>query len=472
MSVRDTIAALTALSLTGCSLAPPVEVPLPPVPTSWPVGDAYLAQSESTLPVVSHTEVFTDPRLQQLIEIALLENSDLRIAAANLAAARAQVRVTRSAQFPQVGIDGSVDASRGGSGTPITSTTGSRTRDSYSIQGGVSSYELDIFGKYTNATAGEREQALATEAFARTVRLGLVADIAAAWAIYAADSDLLAIAQETATNARESVRLTDLRLKGGVAPRTDLAQAQQVLASAEISIGEQTTALAQDRNLLRLLVGSEIDSVLLPSSIAQIAPSYSSLPAGLDSSVLLRRPDVIAAEYQLHAAGAEVAVARAQMFPSFTLTGLLGLASTTLADLFTGGTVRFTAGAGANYAIFDAGGRRARVAVSEAQRDAALSSYERTIQTAFREVADALAEQGTLVDRERAAQDNVAAAGTNVRLTDARYRNGIDSFLDSLIAQRSLFTARQQLVGIELAVLLNRTTVYRALGGDQVTSGM
>lgn len=470
MIARASIASLGALSLAACSVAPTVRIPAPPVPASWPKGDAYLIQSEAALPVVSYSQIFTDPRLRQLIETALVENRDLRVAAADLAAARAQVRAVRSAQFPQIGIDGSVDVSRSGSGTSSNGNTGDSTRTVYSVRGGVASYELDLFGRYANATAAERDRALATEAFARTVRLGLVADIAAAWATYAADSDLLLIANQTAANARESVRLTDLRLKGGVAPRTDLAQAQQVLASAELAIAEQTSAQAQGRNLLRLLVGADFDDALLPASIAEIAPSYQALPAGLDSQVLLRRPDVIEAEYQLRAAGADVAVARANLFPALSLTGLAGLASTALADLLTGGAFNFTAGAGLGYSIFDGGGRRAQVAVSEARREAALAAYERTIQTAFREVSDTLAEQGTLTMRARAAQDNTAAATTTARLTEARYRNGIDSFLESLIAQRSLFAARQQRVQIELATLLNRTDLYRVLGGDQAAS--
>jgi multidrug efflux system outer membrane protein len=463
MRLRQPIAALSLLALAACSLAPATELPPPPAPSSWPVGDAYLAQSEAALPIVSYREVFTDPRLQQIVETALANNRDLRIAAANLAAARAQVRVVRSGQFPQVGVTGGVTASRSSNGGG-----GSDTSVLFSTQGGVSSYEVDLFGKLANATAAQRDQALATEAAARTVRLGLVADIASTWATYAADRDLLAIAQATAANARESVRLTDARLKGGIAPRTDLAQAQQVLASAEQSIAEQTTALAQDRNLLRLLVGADVDAALLPEGLDEIAPTYARLPAGLSSEVLLRRPDVIEAEYQLRAANADIGVARAQLFPSLSLTGLLGLASTALADLFTGGAFHFTAGADVGYSIFDAGGRRANVAVTEAQRDAALAAYEKAIQTAFRETADALADQGTLGDRQRAAQDNAAAAATSARLTDARYRNGIDSFLDSLIAQRSLFAARQQLVGVELAAMLNRVALYRVLGGDQL----
>lgn len=457
------LACCAGLALGGCSLAPATTLPPSPVPASWPVGDAYLARSEAGLPVVSHTEVFRDARLRWLIATALDENRDLRIAYADLAAARARVRVVRSGQFPAVGVSGGITVSRNGSNTGESDT---RTR--YSVQGGVSGFELDLFGKLANATAAQRERAFATEAVARTVRLGLVADIAAAWATYAADRDLLAIAQATADNARQSVRLTELRLVGGIAPRTDLARAQQVLASAEETIAEQTSLLAQDVNLLRLLVGREIDPALLPAGLAEIAPSYVALPAGLDSRVLLRRPDVIEAEYRLRAANADIGVARAQLFPSLSLTGLLGLASSALADLFTGGAFNVTAGADAAYTIFDAGGRRANVAVTEAQRDAALAAYERAIQTAFREASDALADQGTLGERARAATVNRDAAATEARLTEARYRNGVDSFLDSLVAQRSLFAARQQQVATELATLLNRTTLYRVLGGDQL----
>ena len=472
---RNALLTVGMLALSACSLAPATDLPPPPVPRSWPAGDAYLAQAEATLPILSYRDVFTDPRLRQLVETALVNNRDLDIAAANLAAARAQVRVNRSAQLPQIGVTGGADVSSGGSGSfqngagPVAGTGSSDTRTIYTIRGGVTSFELDLFGRLANATQAQRERALATEAAARTVRLGLVADLASAWATYAADRDLLAIAQATADNARESVRLTRMRLEGGIAPRTDLTQAQQVLASAELAIAAQVTALAQDRNLLRLLVGAEFDDALLPDGLEEIAETYEVLPAGLNSRILLRRPDVIQAEYELRAANADIGVARAALFPSLSLTGLLGVASTALGDLFTGDAFSWSVGADAGYAIFDAGGRRANVAVSEAQRDAAHAAYERAIQLAFRETADALADQGTLGRRDDAARENATAAATSARLIEARYRNGIDSFLDSLVAQRSLFAARQQLVTIRLASLLNRVTLYRVLGGDQAT---
>ncbi|MXP27657.1 efflux transporter outer membrane subunit [Porphyrobacter algicida] len=474
MMFRRAAALLASVSLTACSLAPKTVLPPPPVPASWPVGDAYLARSEAKLPVVSYTEVFRDRRLQQLIGQALINNRDLRVAAANIVAARAQVRATRAQQFPQIGVTGSVTRTENGSGTtaPTTGTGSTAGRSGsytlYSVQGGVSSYALDFFGQYANATKAQRDQAIATEAAARTVRLTLVADIATAWATYAADKDLLALAQATADNAQQAVKLTRARFEGGIAPRTDLSQAEQILASAQDNIALQTTALAKDVNLLRLLVGGPVEETLLPDSLSGIADSFVPLPAGLSSDVLLRRPDVIEAEYQLRAANANIGVARAKLFPSISLTGLLGFASTALADLFTGDAFKLTAGADASYSIFDAGGKRADVVVSEAQRDAALATYEKAIQTAFREVSDSLATQGTIGERLRANTANANAAATTAKLTDARYKNGIDSFLDSLVAQRSLYSARQSQVSVELASILNRVTLYQVLGGDQL----
>ncbi len=464
MQSRSLAAGLCLLA-SACSLAPPTALPETPIPAGWPAGDAYLVQNETALPLVGYTDVFRDPRLRQLMGTALRESRDLRIAYADLAAARAQIRVVRSSQFPQLGVTGGLTATRDRSNEDGEGDSGVGL--GYALQGGVTSFELDLFGRLRNATQAQRERAFATEAAARTVRIALIADIAQAWATYAADRDLLAIAEATAANARESVRLTRLRLEGGISPRTDLSQAEQVLAGAELAIAEQTAALAQDVNLIRLLIGADVDPALLPVGLDEIAGGFAALPAGLDSRVLLRRPDVIEAEYLLRAANADIGVARAQLFPSLSLTGLVGLASTALGNLLTGGAFNFTAGADAGYAIFDGGGRRANLAVSEAQRDGALAAYELAIQTAFRETADALADQGTLVARQRAARANTDAAATTARLTEARYRNGIDSFLQSLIAQRSLFDARQQLVGVQLAELLNRATLYRVLGSDR-----
>jgi len=447
----------TTLALAGCSLAPKTVLPAPPVPQSWPAGDAYLLQSEEALPILSYKSVFTDPRLQALTDQALANNRDLRVAYANVAAARAQVRVTRSGQFPELGINAGADYSDSG--------TGNGGGD-FSLRGGITAFELDLFGKLANATEADRNRALGTEAASRTVRLALIANLADAWATYGADRDLLKIAEDTAANARESVRLTKARLDGGVAPRTDLRQAEQILATAEDSIAQQRTALAQDENLIRLLVGGDIDRALLPLSLTEVTPSIVSLPAGVSSEILLRRPDVIEAEYGLRAANADIGVARARLFPSISLTGLLGFASNALSGLFDSGSFNWSAGGDATATIFDAGGRRAGVAVSEAQRDAALAGYEGAIQTAFREVADALAVQGTISERVRAAAANTEAASDTATLTDARYKGGVDSFLSSLDAQRSLYSARRSEIGTQLLLVSTRITLFRTLGGD------
>jgi outer membrane protein, multidrug efflux system len=450
------------LALAGCSLAPKTVLPAPPVPQSWPVGDAWLLQSEAALPILSYKSVFTDSRLQALTEQALANNRDLRVAYANVAAARAQVRVTRSGQFPELGISaGAGYSDNGGAGAGSGGGSGD-----FSLRGGVTAFELDLFGKLANATEADRNRALGTEAASRTVRLALIANLADAWATYGADRDLLKIAEDTAANARESVRLTKARLDGGVAPRTDLRQAEQILATAEDSIAQQRTALAQDENLIRLLVGGDIDRTLLPASLTEVTPTIVSLPAGVSSEILLRRPDVIEAEYGLRAANADIGVARARLFPSISLTGLLGFASNALGSLFDGGSWGWSAGGDATAPIFDAGGRRAGVAVSEAQRDAALAGYEGAIQTAFREVADALAVQGTIAERVRAAAAGTAAASDTATLTDARYKGGVDSFLSSLDAQRSLYSARRSEVGTQLLLVQTRIALFRALGGD------
>ncbi len=450
------------LLLAGCSLAPKTVLPPPPVPQSWPVGDAYLLQSEAALPALSYGQVFTDPRLQSLIEQALANNRDLRTAFANVAAARAQVRVPRSAQWPAIGVTaGAGYSDRGGSGNGSNGASAD-----FSLQGGVTGFELDLFGRLANATEAERNRALATEAAARTVRLALIADLADAWANYGADRDLLAIARDTAANARENVRLTRARLDGGIAPRTDLRQAEQILATAEDSIAAQTSALAQDENLIRLLVGGDVDRTLLPASLAEATDTIVALPAGVSSQILLRRPDVIEAEYQLRAANADIGVARARLFPTISRTGLLGFASDALSGLFDGGAFAWSAGGEASASIFDFGGRRAGVAVTEAQRDAALASYEGAIQTAFREVADALAVQGTIAERVRAAAASSAAAADTATLTDARYKGGVDSFLASLDAQRSLYTARRSEIATQLLHAQTRIALFRALGGD------
>jgi outer membrane protein, multidrug efflux system len=456
-------ATLIALLATGCASMQPAYVrPGPAIPASWPQGDAYLRQTEATLPAVTYRDIFQDARLQTLIGQALTNNRDLMVAAANIAAAREQVRIQRARQLPQVDATARASADSGGDGENVS------TR--YDLGVGISAFEIDLFGRLRSLTDVQRNRYFATEAAARATRLALVADIATAWLTYAADASLLRMAEDTVGSAEKSVRLTRARLDGGIAPRTDLRQAEQILEGARADAADQKTALAQDVNLLRLLVGAEVDPALLPASIDQAAPTIRGLPAGLDSLVLLRRPDVVEAEYELRAANAQIGVARAALFPRITLTGLLGLASTSLAGLFSGGAFQWSPGSDVTYTIFQGGAGRANVRLTEAQRNAAVATYQRTVQQAFREVADALARRGTIGEQVRARQSQREAAADTYLLTEARYRNGIESFLGSLDAQRSYYSAQRTLVLSRLETATNLVDLYRSLGGDSLLS--
>ena len=494
---RQFALALAAASLSACSLAPRYVRPALPVPPSWPIGDAYLRQSEAAMPSVTYAQVFTDTRLQQVIARALTNNRDLRVAVANIAAARAQYRIQRADLFPQVDASARYGYSGGGSGTRSTGATGttstgtgtgtstgtgtgtgtatgtnagtttsSSSNSSFSAQIGATAFEIDLFGRVRSLTGAALDRYFATEAAARSVRLTLVGDIVDAWLQLAADRSLLKIAADTASVSEQSVRLTRARLQGGVSTRIDLSQAEQILATAQADLAEQTTAVAQDGNALQLLVGQPVEGALLPLSLDDATGTIRALPAGVDSTVLLRRPDVVEAEYQLRAANGEIGAARAALFPRLSLTGLLGFASDALRTLFTGGAFNYSVAPSVSYSIFNAGAGRANVAYTQAQRDAALASYERTIQVAFRETADALARQGTIDAQLTANRRFADAAATTLRLTDARYRGGIETFLSSLDAQRSLYQAQRTLAATQLVAASNRVALYRALGGD------
>ncbi|WP_166746930.1 efflux transporter outer membrane subunit [Sphingomonas aerolata] len=495
------LAASTALA--GCSLSPKYVRPELPTPVSWPVGDAYLRQSEAALPAFTYRDVFRDPRLQQIIVQALANNRDLRVAAANIAATRAQYRIQRADLLPQIDASGRYSYSGGGNGarSTATSNTGTGTgtggtgtgtgtgtggtgtgtggtgtggtvvsssssNSAFSVDLGTTAFELDLFGRIRSLTGAALNRYFETEAAARATRLTLVGDIADAWLTYASDQSLLKIAQDTVASSQRSVTLTQARLRGGVAPRTDLRQAQQILFTAQSDLATQKTALAQDINALQLLVGAPVDAALLPASIEQALPTVATLPAGLDSGILLRRPDVVQAEYELRATNAEIGAARAELFPRVSLTGLLGFASSALTSLFSGGAFNYSVAPSISYPIFRAGAGVANVEYTKAQRDAALATYEKSIQTAFQETADALARQGTIADQLAANVNFAAAAQDTYRLSDARYRGGIDTFLSSLDAQRSLYTAQRNLVATQLVGASNRVTLYRVLGGD------
>jgi multidrug efflux system outer membrane protein len=449
--------ALTALA--GCkTMEPKYTQPAPPIPMSWPQGDAYLKRSEAALPTVGYRDVFQDPRLQALVEQALINNRDLRIAAANIASARALYRVQRADIFPTI---------TAGGGATVSGTGDSGPDTRFSADVGASNFELDLFGRLRSLSNAQLNQYFSTEAAARATRLTLVGEIAAAYFTYAADQSLLRISRETEAAAARATTLTNARLQGGIASRIDLRQAQTVLEQARSDVAAQITRVAQDRNALQLLVGAPIADANLPPSIEAVDGLVREVPAGLDSTILLRRPDVVEAEFALISANARIGAARAAFFPRISLTGLLGLASNALGALFTGGAFTYTAGVNASLPIFDAGATRGNLQYAQAQRELFLARYEQTIQTAFREVSDALARRGTIGAQFSAQTRLVAAAQDSFTLNEARYRNGIASFLDVLDAQRTLYTAQQSLVRTRLTRATNLADLYRTLGGDQ-----
>lgn len=459
MSARAAFLAvpLLTVALAGCSMEPKYTRPELPVPSSWPVGDAYLRQSEAALPSYRWQDVFGDPRLKAVIAQALVNNQDLAVAAANIAAARAQFKIQRAELLPEIDLGGSYRRTGGGS---------SADSNSLSLDVGFSGYELDLFGRIRSETKAAQNRYFATEAGARATRLTLVSDVADAWLAYATDTSLLRIAQNTAAAARQSVTLTRTRLDGGIAPRTDLRQAEITLHTAEADIAAQTTLVAQDVNALQLLVGAPIAPANLPAAIDEAGARLSEVPAGLDSSILLRRPDVVQAEWQLRAANAEIGAARAALFPKISLTTLLGFVAPGLGSLFDGGNFSYSAGVDANYPIFRTGAGKANVALSEAQRDAVLGTYRKAIQSAFADVADTLARRGTIDHQLAAARAGREAAADNASLAEMRYRGGITSFLESLTAQQALYNSERSLVEVQRLRAINLVALYRSLGGE------
>lgn len=466
-------ASAAAFLLAGCAtLEPAYERTVLPVPESWPVGDAYLRSTEAALPTLDQREIFRDERLQALIAQALANNRDLQIASVNVVSARALYRVERSALRPTVGATGDLAVVRGSTAGDESGNGGDGdTSTQVAVGVGVSAFELDLFGRVRSLSNAALAEYFVTETAARTARLTITAEVATAYLAYATDSSLLQIARATQASAARSVDLTRTRVRGGIAPRTELRQAETILLTARADIETLTTLMAQDLNALQLIVGAPIEPSLLPGAVEDVDTLVGEVPAGVSSTILLRRPDVVQAEFRLRAANARIGAARAAFFPTVSLTAVAGLASRGLTSLFSDDAFNFTAGAAIGLPIFDGGARQGNLAFTRAQRDLAVAQYERTIQVAFREVADALARRGT-IDREIAArEERVAAAQDNYTLADQAYRGGIGTFLTSLDAQRTLYQAQQELVTARAARAENLVLLYRVLGGDQRVAG-
>lgn len=450
-----------ALVLAGCvNLAPKYERPAAPVAAAFPtvagtVNSGNPVASEAPA-AIAWQRFFTDPRLQQLISLALANNRDLRVAVLNIEATRAQYQIQRSNQFPAVNAGISGQRQTTGKDQPISSI--------YQAGLSVSAFELDFFSRVKNLSDAALAQFLATEEARKTAQISLIAQVANTYLTYLADEELLALVQQTLKTREESLRLTNLRFENGVSSKIDLQQAVSLVETARTTLAQAQRQRAQDLNFLTLLIGQPIPDAL-PAGATLATTNLPDLPAGMPSDLLAVRPDIRAAEQQLVAANANIGAARANYFPRITLTGTAGSASKELSGLFKSGTFGWTFAPQAILPLFDFGRTRAGVEGARAQRDIAVAQYEKSIQTAFREVADALAGQATYSEQLRAQQAVAAAETDRFNLSDLRYRNGTASYLDLLDAQRSLFIAQQQAIQANLLRLQNQVTLYRVLGG-------
>ena len=496
LPARAAASLLAATLLAGCNLAPKYVQPVGAVPATLPQGAPYppAAADAPDVTAIGWGDFFTDPALRDVIAQGLENNRDLRLAAANVLQARAQYRIRRADQLPTVGANagvtitnnafGAAGAAGGGTGTGIGTGTGTGTGvgtgtgigtgvgtggsdviEIYSANVGVSAFELDLFGRVRNLSRAALEQYFATEEAQRATRISLIAEIATAYLTFASDRDQLAISRDVLTSFRQSLELTRAQFRIGVSSEFEVRQADTNFQQARADIAALEAQIAQDKNALDLLVGAPVAATLLPAGLGVRDYTLPALPAGLSSDVLLRRPDVLQAERQLRAQNANIGAARAAMFPTISLTATLGVISTSLSGLFSSGSDSFTIAPQVALPLFDAGRRRGNVRLAEAQQLGAVATYERTLQVAFREVADALATRGTITEQVAARTARADSATVAARLSDARYRAGVDSFLGTLDSQRTGYAARQDLVTVRLARASNLVALYRSLGG-------
>ena len=462
-----------ALVLAGCSMAPKYERPEAPIASDWPQlrlsrtlsgtpGSASSAVQTMAAADIEWQNFFSDPKLRQLIEAALRNNRDLRIAVLNIEQARAQFQIRRADQFPTIG------AAVTGSRQPAASGNGGIT-SVYTAGLAMTSYELDFFGRVASLKDAALAQYLATEEGRKTTQIGLIASVANTYLSLLADEELLAITGQTLATREESFKLGQLRFDNGVTSELDLRQAESLLESARINMAQLRRQRALDENLLTLLIGQPLTGELALASPAGMAltsaPLMADVPAGLPSDLLTRRPDIRQAEQQLLAANANIGAARAAFFPRISLTASAGSVSNHLSGLFESGTYGWTLAPQLFLPLFDAGRNRAGLDSANVSRDIAVAQYEKTIQTAFREVADALAGRATLGEQLRAQQAQSSAEAARLKLSDLRFQNGIASQLDVLDAQRALFSAQQAVTQTRLLQLQNQVTVYKTLGG-------
>lgn len=455
--------ALVSIFLCGLVEAQKYERPKPPVPTVWP--EAATTQNVPVAPdasVVKWKEYFTDTKLQAVIELALSNNRDLRVAALNVEKAQALYRIQRAKQYPEL------DASASGQlyrvPEKMSATGRAYTSEQYNVGLGVTSWELDFFGRVRSLKREALEQYLGTQEARSAAQISLVGAVADTYLTLAADRENLRLAQATLEAQKSSYELIKHTRDAGIASDLDLRQAQSQVEAARVDIARYAGQVAVDENALNLVVGTPVPSDLLPNELGQ-DQALREISAGLPSDVLLRRPDILMSEHQLKAAYANIGAARAAFFPRISLIGTGGVMSGDLSDLFKSEATTWSFVPQIVVPIFDAGARRANYKAAKVDRNIAVAEYEKAIQSGFREVSDSLALRSSLSEQQDAQQALVQALDETYRLSDARYKAGIDSYLSVLVAQRALYGAQQGLVNLRLARQSNLVALYKALGG-------
>ena len=465
--LRGLVVALAATTLGACTtLIPGFERPVAPVPASFPQAQPTPAATDAVAPAVdtlAWRDYFADVRLQRTIELALANNRDLRVAALAIERARAQYGIQRADLFPSLAVSGGPSAQR----VPgdLSMSGDSTVSRQYSANLGFASYELDFFGRVRSLEEQALQTYLGTEEARRSAQISLVAEVATAWLRLAADRERLALARDTFETRKKSFELTRRSFELGAVSGLELRQSETLMQTARADAARYAALVAQDENALALVAGGAVPAELQPQAIGERVAAVAELPAGVPSEVLARRPDVAQAERALMAANASIGAARAAFFPRITLTATAGTASSSLDGLFDGGSGAWSFVPQIRLPIFEAGRLQASLDVAEIQRDIQIAQYEKAIQSAFREVADALAERATLAEQLDARRSLVAAAKKSFELSEARYKGGVDSYLNLLDAQRSLYGAELELIGTRLADATNRVALYKALGG-------
>jgi NodT family efflux transporter outer membrane factor (OMF) lipoprotein len=464
------LTAALAASLAGCvNLAPLTGTPVAPVPGTVGAG-ATAAPALPTAHSLEQAEALAwiqAPQLRQVIALALANNRDLRLALTNIEKARAQYGIAQADRLPTIAA--STQANRTRAAQDLTTTGRDQTTSQFVAQIGFASYELDLWGRVRNLNEAALQQFLLTTENQRNVQITQVADVANAWLALAADQARLDLAQSTLTSRRKAFAITQRIHELGATSGLVLAQNQTTVDSARGDAAAYSSQVDRDRNALQLLVGGPVPKALLPALLANNTPSAAALAeltAPLPSSQLLARPDIQAAEYALRAATANIGAARAALFPSISLTASAGTASNELSNLFGAGNGTWSFVPLVRLPIFDGGRNRANVQVAEANEQLALAQYEKTVQIAFREAADALADRARWAERLDAQASLLAATQKAFDLSEARFKAGVDNYLSVLDAQRSLYAAQQTQISLLLAEQANRIALYKVLGGS------